>query len=80
MKLSKTQQQVVDTLRRTGAPLVRVPGGFWTYQGCPVSRPGIPEWWVSVPTVRALERLGVLERTNQFPEEWRDSRKLAENG
>jgi len=36
----------------------------------------VPEWWVTVPTLRALEKAGKLVRLNEFPEEWRDSRGL----
>lgn len=82
-KISPTQQKVIDEL--SGERLVRLEGGFWV----PESR--VPEgmdyrreslqtalqnWWVDIRTIRALERMGYLERCNDFPEEWRDSRRL----
>lgn len=76
-ELSKTQQQVLRKLQdHAPAVLVRRPGGFWTWDGCPADVRGVPAWWVTVQTVRALERLGVLERTNRYQEEWLDSRQL----
>lgn len=79
--LSKTQADVVAKLTEHQAVLVRWPGGFWTYEGCP-AKPGdarndaVPEWWVTVQTVRALDRAGVLVRLGRHPEEWQDARAL----
>lgn len=69
--------------------LYRVPGGFWTYRGC-MSKTGahrmgidnddrhsIPDWSVTIQTVRAMERAGLLRRLNVHREEWRDERGLA---
>ena len=78
MKLSPTQADAVEQLRAHGGTIGRLQGGFWTYAGCPVNAAGIPEWWVSVQTVRALERLGALRRTMTVDEEWRDPRQLVE--
>jgi hypothetical protein len=76
-KLTKTQRGVLDTLaEHHQATLIRVSGGFWTYPTCPRKAGTIPTWWVDVRTVRAMERQGHLERTNEFPEEWRDTRRL----
>ncbi len=95
-RLSKTQKAVVLKLREQGnAPIVRWPGGFWTFDGCQAltgkqaelyqrddpKRPvAIPEWSVTVQTVRALENMGYLTRLLSHPEEWRDSRGLTELG
>lgn len=38
----------------------------------------VPDWYIGTNTVRALEKKGVLERMNVYPEEWRDSRRLKE--
>lgn len=79
-KTSKTQQGVIDKLRETHAVLVRVPGGFWTFDRCDVNAAGIPAWWVTWQTVRAMERQGLLQRTGRFTESWRDDRALVESG
>lgn len=76
MKLSATQKNTIDTLHRNGGRLVRLAGGFWTYDGCAMERDNVPEWWVSVGTVRVLERHGLLVRANEDHEEWRDARLL----
>jgi hypothetical protein len=78
LKLSNTQQVVVDTLQAKQQPLVRIPGGFWTYAGCPVSGRGTPDWWVTWQTVRALESKGVLRRAHRADvPDWKDDRVLA---
>jgi hypothetical protein len=74
VKLSTTQ---LDTLARMGSgELERLPGGFWCTAATPRDYRGCPVWWCDIRTVRALERLGLIERCNVFPEEWRDPRKL----
>ena len=83
MKLSPTQQNVVDSLRANGGKIVRYMGGFWSL---PLAdRPNhLPHylrgvkfpWWCDIRTVHALEKKGVLQRANDFPEEFRDSRIL----
>lgn len=74
--LSKTQLQVLRKLQEHApAALVRRAGGFWTWDGCPSDVRGVPAWWVTVQTVRAMERQGVLQRANRLPE-WCDDRIL----
>ena len=75
-KLSAKQSEVIGALAG-GATLVRVQGGFWTASDRSINAAGIPEWWVTAHTVRALERLGLLRRAYRFTEEWRDDRVLA---
>jgi hypothetical protein len=75
-KLSPTQRITLETLHFHHANLIRKPGGFWTYSGCPVSAAGMPVWWITVGTVRALERMGVLVRVRKHDEEWRDERTI----
>ena len=76
-KLSTTQQGVLDILaEQHQGSLVRLPGGFWTYPGCKLRADTVPTWWVDVRTVRSMERQGILERTNEYQEEWRDTRRL----
>lgn len=57
--------------------------GFWTYKGCPADaapRSSAPAWWVTngIQSIRSMERLGLLRRTNVYKEEWRDERALTE--
>lgn len=75
-QVSPTQQQVILKLGETGAFLYRLAGGFWTYDGCPVDAAGIPKWWVSWQTVRAMDRKGLLWRSRFYAEAWRDHREL----
>ena len=91
-KLSPTQEEAVAYLRKHGGTLWRWPGGFWTTadtpdagearegQGGPADGHtwGVPVWYIGTNTVMALERKGVLERTNAYPERWRDTRRLTE--
>jgi hypothetical protein len=81
MKLSATQ---IDVLRRMGAgsgAIARLPGGFWATPETPLREAGgVPEWSVTIPTIRALERLHLLARAREFPEEWRDTRRLTPDG
>lgn len=78
MTIVSSQQDVVDKLRETSKPLVRWPGGYWSYQGCSPRYPHSkhPSWAVSPYAVRFLELKGVLRRLNKFPEPWRDHREL----
>jgi hypothetical protein len=71
-----------DALARMDAgdgTIVRVAGGFWTTPDTPrhdtVYGP-VPEWYVSIQTVRAMELRGWVERTGAYEEEWRDTRRL----
>lgn len=75
-QVTSTQQDVIVQLATTGACLVRLQGGFWTTAGRPANAAGIPDWWVSWQTVRAMERKGLLVRMHTFQEDWRDSRGL----
>jgi len=80
MKLSSTQ---IDVLRRMGASsgtIARLPGGFWATPETPLREAGCPEWSVTISTIRALERLHLLARAREFPEEWRDTRRLTLDG
>ena len=84
-RLTISQQMTIDKLKDKKVPLVRMDGGFWTYEGCPSktehSENGdyqCPDWWIAINTVRVLERYGLLIRTNKYIEEWRDNRVLKE--
>lgn len=70
---SPTQSEVLRRLEH-GKRLVRTKGGFWSTEDTPKDAGGIPTWSVDIRTVRALEKLGLLVRTFEFSEEWRDPR------
>jgi len=74
------QVRVLDYLQMHGGVLVRLPGGFWTTPDTPKQRvvdQQWPEWSTTIQTVRAMEKKGLLQRTNRFPEEWRDDRRTS---
>lgn len=66
-------------MAQDGGRLVRRPGGFWTTPNAGTNKYGAPFWYVSVQTVRAMERKGLLRRTHELPEEWRDPRVSVDN-
>jgi hypothetical protein len=55
----------------------RFPGGLWSE-----NRNWQPKFaaidFVSGRTIAALEKAGVLVRCHEFPEEWRDTRRLSD--
>jgi hypothetical protein len=77
---SLTQLEVIEKLTEAGSDgvLERWPGGFWTTPGMERESHGWPVWSVTVQTVRAMERLGLLRRLHRYPEEWRDDRELTD--
>lgn len=74
--LSVTQQGVIAKLGETRSFLHRLPGGFWTYDGCGVNAAGAPAWWVTWATVRAMERRGLLVRSWFYTDDWKDHRHI----
>lgn len=54
MSLSPTMEEALARAQTHGGELVRLPGGFWTYPGCPVDKRGVPTWWVTKGTIGAL--------------------------
>lgn len=76
--VTPTQLQVIAKLAETGSFLVRLPGGFWTYDGCGISGGGIPNWWVGTATIRAMEKKGLLARDGFYVEDWKDHRSLVD--
>jgi hypothetical protein len=81
VKLSTTQIDVLRHMRDGSGVIVRFPGGFWITPETPIKEThNVPEWSVTIPTIRALERLHLLERNHEFPEEWRDPRRLTPDG
>lgn len=80
-KLSEVQADVLAVMMVHGGRLVREPGGFWTVAG--VARSGRdgewPAWSVTVQTVRAMEKKGLIGREGIFSE-WQDPRVLTKAG
>lgn len=80
-KLSPTQR---ECLRQMGVSplgtLERWRGGFWTVPGANVARPGVPAWSVNVTTARALEKRGLVARSNPVLAEWQDTFVLTARG
>lgn len=76
--VSATQLQVIVKLAETGSFMVRLEGGFWTYDGCGTDVRGVPNWWVNIQTIRAMEKKRLLVRDWFYTEEWKDHRSLAD--
>ncbi len=74
--VSPIQRQVIEKLYETRSSMIRLPGGFWTYDGCGVNAAGIPMWFVQTATVMAMDRAGLLVRSEFYVESWRDHRTL----
>ncbi len=85
MIITPFQRKILKEMLSSSGHIFRTPGGFW------VTDPSrnveteplvdnVRRTWCDVQTVRALERRGLIERVNQFPEEWRDTRKLTPAG
>ena len=79
-QLSKPQLEVLRALVLADKPISRLPGGFWSIEGTPERRPGVPSWFAALQTVQSLEKRGLLERTNRHPEDWHDDRQLTQLG
>ena len=71
--------------------LRRLQGGFWTTPSTPLSgrtelvpssceRYDVPSWFVTVHTIRAMEKRGWLCRAGVHSEDWRDERELTAEG
>jgi len=81
-KPTKTQQETIDEMSKFHADgrIHRLNGGFWTTTAMTFDNRGIPDWSVTIPTIRAMEKRGWLRRRNVHTEEWRDERELTETG
>jgi len=80
--MSPTQAEALKRMAAGSGRLIRIRGGYWTTPETP-TRPQlgpsghmIPAWSVSVATVYAMEKAGLIERAGEFPEMWRDTRRL----
>jgi hypothetical protein len=69
-KLSATMAIALGETIEHGGTLIRLAGGFWTYDGCPRrAHDGVPEWYVGATTVQALVIRNELSYT-----EWKEGR------
>lgn len=63
-KLSATMAHLIAKAKEHGGELVRLQGGFWTYDGCPRrSHDGIPVWYAGTTSVQALVTRKMLSYT-----------------
>lgn len=72
-KLSAEQWRVLKAMASGDGTLRRYPGGFWKWSNDDGS-------WTGTTTQRALESRGMIERTNEFPEVWKDTRRITDAG
>ncbi len=81
-KPSPTQQDTLNEMAKFHAEgrIHRLNGGFWTTLGMTFNGRGVPDWSVTIPTIRAMEQRGWLQRRNVHAEEWRDERELTNEG
>ena len=68
--LSPAMTVALDDIRvRCNGTVIRLPGGFWTYQGCPWGHRA-PSFYIGTSTIQALVDRGHLDFS-----EWKDGRK-----
>jgi len=93
-KPSETQLAALQRMAAGDGTIHREKGGFWITGDIIIGwdTMGLPKFkgeeegylnprpWVDVRTVRAMETRGWVERTNTFPEEWRDVRRITDAG
>jgi len=68
-QLTPAMTYVLQTAQNHAGVLVRHPGGFWSWPGCPGRIPHL-QWTCGTPTVEALVRRGRM-----FYTKWQDGRK-----
>jgi hypothetical protein len=78
-KPSSTQLKVLQRMVATNGIVYRISGGFWISGEFKNDRP-VLDSWCDIRTIRAMEHRGWVCRTNAFPEEWRDNRKITPEG
>lgn len=72
-ELSATMAEVLGESILHGGELIRLAGGFWTYQGCPRrSHDGVPHWYAGTSTIQAL-----VARERMEYVEWKEGRAAA---
>ena len=77
----------LECLRRLAVDRViyRLHWGFWVTKSTAMSKPADhegphPSWWVTIQTVRAMEKRGWIERVHASPAEWCASRRITQAG
>lgn len=89
-KPTPTQLKALRRMLAADGTVRRINGGFWmsgevsknNYPGLmhiPIDKK-CDDYWCDIRTVRAMENAGWVERTNKFPEEWRDMRRITPAG
>jgi DNA-binding HxlR family transcriptional regulator len=81
--ITNTQAEALRKMHAENSVLRRVPGGFWTTSATQFRKSiggPVPEWWVTVGTIRALQRKGLIEKCGVDARDWADDRKLTRNG
>lgn len=78
-KLSPPMLDAFNRMADDGLRLVRRQGGYWTTPSVPVSRRGVPDWYVPTQTMHALESRGVIRATREDPANWRADRVIHED-
>jgi hypothetical protein len=63
-KLTQTMKDALVTFVAKGG-LTYWHGGFWTYSGADAVRPGVPVWYVTTHTVKALAQRGLVKLEGQ---------------
>ena len=58
--MSEPQKETLAAMREHGGELIRMGGGFWTWRNCSQVKVGVPAWYCTVGTLRALEKKGMI--------------------
>lgn len=62
VKPSIVMERALEVAAKFGGKLIRMPGGFWTHEGCKIeSGTNMPMWHVGTSTVVALVSRNKLE-------------------
>lgn len=78
--LSAVQIETLRRMRDANGSIYRMPGGFWVVLSRVVDERGVPDWWTTIATVRALEARGLVVRDDDDQREWCADRALTANG
>lgn len=90
-KPSPSQSKALSRMVAGDGTVWRIQGGFWISsndalayinheRSAFVENIDLNDIWCDVRTIRAMEKQGWIERTNTFPEEWRDTRRITTKG
>lgn len=70
--LSATQRGVVEMMQKHKEPIRRFPGGFWSFASIKINPRGVPAWYASTQTIRALLKAEVIEGVKQNTPFWKN--------